>query len=404
MKIFQDLQWRGLIKQVSSEKVESLLNESKVTFYCGFDPTAESLHVGSLLPLITMKRLQMAGHIPLALVGGATGMIGDPSFKKDERSMLSDEVLAKNLKGITKSINQVLDNVEIVNNHDWLKNISLLDFLRVQGKMFSVNNMIARDSVRERIQDPSRGISFTEFTYQLLQAEDFRHLFSTKNCILTIGGSDQWSNGISGVDLIRRSFSKEAFVLTTPLLLKSDGTKFGKSENGSVWLDSGKTTPFDFFQFFFRTEEKDVVDLLKKLTFLTETEITELALSLNNEPEKRKAQQALASEVTRVVHGDKVLKEVLEKTESLFGKKTFNVPDLVKPKSDVIGVKLVDVLVMAGLSSSKTMARKEIEGGGISIDEDRVFDINQVIQENHIVNSLVVLKKGRKNIKVIKVE
>lgn len=404
MKIFNELQWRGLIKQTSSDKLESLLNESKVVFYCGFDPTADSLHIGSLLPLITMKRLQMAGHTPLALVGGATGFIGDPSFKANERAMLSEDQIRQNSVGIKKSILQVLKKVELVNNFDWIKNISLLDFLRFQGKSFSINSMINKESVKERISDPNKGISFTEFSYPILQAEDFKHLFETKNCILQIGGSDQLINALGGVDLIRRSFQKEAFVMTTPLLLKSDGTKFGKSESGNVWLDPNKTTPFEMFQFFVQLKETemDIISLLKMLTFLSEDEIKELETSLKTEPQLRKAQKALAQEVVAIVHGREVLNEVLKRVESFFEKGDNSVVDLKLTKTSLQNKKVIDLLVELKLSPSKTMARKDIEGHAIKINDKKVSDPQEILND-HLNAEKLVVQKGKKLFKVIEI-
>lgn len=405
MGLFQELSLRGLIKQTTSPEVEKLLNGSPIAFYCGFDPTADSLHVGSLLPLITMKRLQLSGHIPLVLVGGATGMIGDPSFKKNERPALSEEILKHNLNGISKNINQILPSAQMVNNFDWISKLSLLDFLRIQGKCFSVNAMISRDSVKERLEDPDRGISFTEFTYQIIQGEDFRHLFVHENCVLQIGGSDQWSNILSGIELIRKTTGKDSFGLTIPLLIKSDGAKFGKSESGNVWLDPNKTSVFDFFQFFMKTDERDVIDLLKKLTFLSLEEISALEQSNTNHPSKREAQLALAKAVTEIVHGTDEMNKALDQTKALFETKDFSqaTPDLELAFSEVVGLKLVDLLVTLNLSPSKGQARRDIQGNGIKLNQVKEISIDKVLKESDVVNGIIIVSKGKSNHKVIKI-
>ena len=400
MKAFEELKWRGLIKQTSSDEVEKLLNESKIKFYCGFDPTAPSLHVGSLLPIMTMLRLKLFGHTPIALAGGATGFVGDPSFKKDERSMLSEEQLKVNLEGISKNLTQILGDVELVNNFDWIKNISLLDFLKFQGKCFSVNNMISKDSVKDRIENPDRGISFTEFTYQLLQAEDFRHLFKTKDCVLQIGGSDQWGNCVAGIDLIRKTLGKEAFVMTIPLLLKSDGVKFGKSESGNVWLTESKTSVFDFFQFFIKVDDKDVVDLLKKLTFLSQDEIRVLDKETKDNPENRLAQKALAKEVTTIVHGKDSMEKALEQTQKLFGQIDLSTATADLEVSSSSTVLLSDLLVKTNLSSSKSGARRDMQGGGIRVNDQKELQ-DRELTSSEKAGSLI-LSKGKGQKKVIK--
>ena len=402
MSLTKDLQSRGLIKQTTNdEKVFELLNSSSVTFYCGFDPTADSLHVGSLLPLITMLRLKKAGHTPLALMGGATALIGDPSFKKGERAMLTPEVVQENLKGIRSQIESILGNVELVNNFDWIKEISLLDFLRDQGKCFTINSMISKDNVKTRLEDPDKSISFTEFSYSLLQGEDFRHLFRKHNCVLQVGGSDQWSNVLAGIELIKKTDNGEAFGLTIPLLVKSDGNKFGKSESGNVWLDKNKTSVFDFFQFFMKTSDFDVLDLLKKMTFLSLDQIKVLELSLKTAPHKREAQRALAVELTSLVHGENECLLAIKQTENLFNSVDLTSAeiDLQITSNEASSLSIADLLVKAHLSPSKTMARKDMAGGGVRINQDKILEDRKLLSSE----TLFVLSKGKGNKKVIKV-
>jgi tyrosyl-tRNA synthetase len=405
MSLFKELRLRGLIKQTTSPEVEKILNGSPIAFYCGFDPTSDSLHVGSLLPLITMKRLQNFGHQPLALVGGATGFVGDPSFKKDERPPLSEETIKKNLLGISKNIHQIIPSAKMVNNFDWISKISLLDFLKLQGKCFSVNAMLTRDSVKDRLEDPNRGISFTEFTYQLIQGEDFRHLFLTEQCLLQVGGSDQWSNILSGIELIRKTTGKEAFGLTIPLLIKSDGSKFGKSEKGNVWLDSNKTSVFDFFQFFIKADDKDVINLLKQLTFLSLEKIALLEEELNEHPEKRTPQLALAQEVTALVHGKEAMEKALEQTNKLFGR-----VDISSVQGDVIistqesqNFTIVELLMKANITTSKGQGRRDILGGGIKVNDIKVTEDRKLTPEE-ISKKKILLSKGKGLKKIIEIK
>lgn len=404
MSLFNDLKKRGLIHQVTSEKVAELLDGTSFSFYCGFDPTADSLHVGSLLPLITMKRLQNHGHKPILLMGKSTALIGDPSFKAQERKLLTPDIVDSNIQGISQNIKNIID-CEVVAN-DWFNSMSVLEFLRDVGKHISVNNMLSKDSVKTRLEDREQGISFTEFSYMLLQGQDFRVLFKNKNCIMQIGGRDQWSNILVGTSLIRKELNQEAFGLTLPLLLKSDGTKFGKSENGNIWLSEEKTSVFDFFQFFLNVADSDVIDLLKKMTFLSLEEITTLEESLRANPESRLAQKALAKELTVLVHGESKFQEALNQTQKLFSKKDFSSSqgDLILPSSEVIGKPLVDLLVISGLSTSKTAARKDIQGGGIYLESAKVLDATRLISHSDLVNSRLVLRKGKSNYKIIEVK
>lgn len=402
MKLFEDLLWRGLVKQVTSPEVEQMLNRGGVIFYCGFDPTADSLHIGSLMPLITMKRLQIGGNTPICLLGGFTGSIGDPSFKSQERKLLEQEVILGNAKKIENNVKQIL-NCEFVNNLDWFKDMNLADFLRNVGKHITVNEMLGKDSVKTRLDEREQGISFTEFSYMLFQGFDFMHLCKTKGVTLQVAGSDQFGNIVIGTSLTRKMIGREVFGLTSPLITKADGTKFGKTESGNVWLDPDKTSPFDFFQFFFNVSDADVVQLLKFLTFLSKEEIESLEHSTLTEPHLRKAQKALALAVTQIVHGEEVTKEVVKKIESLFQKKDVSsMPvDLQINKADLGQKTLINLLFELGLSSSRTMARKDIEGKGISINEEKVLDISRVVQESDFISGKCLIQKGKSNKKII---
>lgn len=404
MSLFNNLTQRGLVKQTTSPEVESLLNGQAITFYCGFDPTADSLHIGSLLPLLVMKRLKEAGHKPLVILGSATSAIGDPSFKSQERVMLSQDVIAKNLLAIKNQIATILgEDTVFLENLDWFKNISFLDFLRDTGKSFTINSMIAKESVRARLEDRDQGISFTEFSYMLLQAHDFKHLFENHNCLLQIGGQDQWGNVVSGIELVRKTLQKEVFGLTFPLLIKSDGQKFGKSEKGNIWLDKDKTSAFDFFQFFMKVEDADIIDLLNKLSFLSLEEISSLTQATKDEPQKRLAQKALAEELTLLVHGSDALSEVQKQTNALFNSQA----DLsaaqadLQVTSEILGTKIIEVLVSIGLSASKSMARKDIQGNGIKVNGEKVSDTEMIISSELFVNSRMILSKGKGKHKVI---
>lgn len=403
MKIFEELQWRGLIKQTTSPEVENLLNSGGVKFYCGFDPTADSLHIGSLMPLVTMRRLQMAGNTPIALIGGFTASIGDPSFKSQERKQIDENVILENSKGVEKNIKTILD-CEIVNNMDWFSKLNLVDFFRTVGKSFSVNEMLAKESVRSRLEDREQGISFTEFSYMLFQGYDFTHLCREKGVTLQVSGQDQYGNIVTGTTLTRKMLGKEVFGLTSPLITKSDGTKFGKTEGGNVWLSPNKTSPFDFYQFFVRVEDTEVIQLLKFLTFLPKEEIEQLEESLKKEPQHRRAQKALAYELTKMVHGDSILQEVLTKTSALFQTKDMSVPDLEMNRSELLGKKVVDLLFELKLSASKTMARKDIEGHAISVNDKRINSIEAVVENENLLGTNLVVQKGKKQFKVIRIK
>ncbi len=420
MQLFAELEARGIVKQVTDPALSKTLEQGPITLYCGFDPTADSLHVGSLLPLMTLRRFQKAGHKVIAVVGGATGMIGDPSGKNQERSLLNDEVLQKNLAGIRGVISKFLEfsgpnAAKLANNADWFRGISFIDFLRDIGKHFTVNHMVAKESVRARLEDREHGISYTEFSYMLLQAYDFYYLSEKEGCRLQIGGSDQWGNITAGTDLIRRMRAArgdenlEAFGLTHPLVTKSDGTKFGKSESGTIWLDPNRTSPYEFYQFFIQTADADVITYLNFFTFMSIDEIARLEEQTRTAPEKREAQQALAREITRLVHGDAELKRAEGATQALFGssikeldEKTLldvlkGAPSTQKSLPDG-GAALIDLLVESGLCQSKGAARKDIAAGGVYINNERATDPAWMItQKDMIAGSYVVLRKGKKN-------
>jgi tyrosyl-tRNA synthetase len=410
MNFLDELTWRGLLVQASDEQLATRL-ESGMTLYTGFDPTAPSLHAGSLLPIVTLMRAARAGLRPIALVGGATGMIGDPSGKSEERNLLSADTVEQNVAGLRAQLDRICGAgvVQLVNNADWFRGYGYLDFLRDIGKHFSVNMMLAKESVRARIE--SVGISYTEFSYMLIQAYDFFWLYKNRQCRLQIGGSDQWGNITLGIELIRRLEHGEAFGVTTPLITDSSGKKFGKTEKGAVWLDPARTSPFDFHQFFLRTDDRDVGKLLRYYTFLDEKRILELEESVRTEPEARAAQHALADEVTTLVHGATAAVEANAAAKELYGGAARAAEptriDLSLPLERLqgAGVALVDLLTETQLSSSKSAARRDIEGGGAYLNEKRVESIEARIAESDLrPDGVVILRKGKKHYKVIKFE
>lgn len=398
MKCFEELTLRGMIKQVSHNELEKKLNEESLTFYVGFDPTNTSLHIGSLLPLMVARKLKEWGHKPILIAGGATGKIGDPSFKKQERPLLSDEILDSNLKGISLSLRKILPEVEVVNNFDWFKNVNFLDFLRDIGKHISVAEMINKESVKSRLSN--EGISFTEFCYMLLQAEDFRHLFKQKNCILQVGGSDQWGNMTMGIELIRKKEGKESFGLTHPLVTKADGNKFGKSESGTIWLNEDKTSAFDLFQFLLKTDDRDVIQFLKWLSPLSLEEISKLESSHVNNPALREAHFALAESVCSLVHGKEKTQDAINQTKALFESKDITMAKVDKEinKSSLENKKLVDALVEWGICKSKNQARTDISSGAIRLNGTKITDIQKILSTADFDNHRLVVSRGKKPI------
>jgi tyrosyl-tRNA synthetase len=421
MNLYQDLQFRGIVKQVTDAELEQTLASGPLTLYVGFDPTADSLHVGSLLPLLTLRRFQLAGHKPIAIVGGATGMVGDPSFKAQERALLDENQLQHNLEGISKVIKRVLsfegaNAAAVVNNFDWFKGVSYLQFLRDIGKHFTVNHMIAKESVRARLEDREHGISYTEFSYMLLQAYDFYRLHKDRGCALQVGGSDQWGNITAGIELTRRMEAAEGrpqpklYGLTHPLVTKADGTKFGKSEQGTVWLDAKRTSPYRLYQFFIQTADADVMTYLKYFTFLPHDELAALEQSVQREPQRRAAQQALARAVTSIVHGDTEVARAESATQALFGTSIRDLdeatllevmsdaPSTEKSKTTLESYPLIDALVDSGLSGSKGAARKDIAAGGVYVNNERVNDVAAILKASDLIGGAhVVLRKGKKN-------
>lgn len=420
--LFEELSWRGLIYQATHlEELKERLATPGLKFYIGFDPTADSLHVGSLMPLLMMRRFQAYGHHPLALVGGGTGFIGDPGGKTEERSLLTPEQLALNLAGIRRQIERVVDlssgHGMLLNNADWLCSMSLIGFLRDVGKRFSVNMMLEKDAVRSRIESREHGISFTEFSYMLLQAYDFQHLYERYGCQLQVGGSDQWGNITLGADLIRRTLGGASFGMTFPLLTKSDGTKFGKSEKGNVWLDPQRTSPYQFYQFLIRVEDADVVKFLKFLTFLSQEEVLALEQEVATRPEARQAQKRLAQELTRLVHGEEELARAEAATQALFGGSLEQLDErtlldvfadapstsVARTRLEGAGLGLAELLAETQLCSSKGQARKDIAGGGVYLNNGRVTD-RALTTADLLFGRYLVLRKGRKNYQLVKAD
>ena len=408
MDFITELQWRGLIKDVTDVNLLGQLLEKKATLYCGFDPTADSLHIGHLVPIQMLMRFQRHGHRIIALVGGGTGLIGDPSGRKNERQLLTLEQSLKNAESIKLQLSQFLDFSDsnrtiMVNNYDWLHKISVIDYLRDFGKSFSINYMLAKDVVASRLQD---GISYTEFSYMILQSLDFLNLYEREHCELQIGGSDQWGNITAGVELVRKS--KEATVcgLTLPLITKSDGTKFGKSSSGSFWLDANRTSPYEIYQYFLNTADADVVHYLKVFTFLSPEEIMELEKTVIEVPEQRLAQRRLAEEMIRIMHGEQALLEAQKMTSVLFGG---NVRDLTASQLQIClqgvssiqvnnPVNIIDALVELKAASSRREARELLAKGTYSLNGEKIDDSSLMLsQANAIDNKLFVLRRGKKN-------
>ena len=423
MTLLEDLQWRGLYADCTDlDALAKRIAEGPVTLYCGFDPTGDSLHVGHLMGQLTLRRFQLAGHHPIALAGGATGMVGDPSGKSTERNLLTREQLAHNVASIKSQLGRLLDfnatanPARLVDNADWTAPITFLDFLRDVGKHFSVNVMLSKDSVQSRLGSDS-GISYTEFSYQLLQAHDFYVLRRDLGCELQIGGSDQWGNIVAGTDLIRKKLSQSAWGWTFPLITKADGTKFGKTESGAVWLDPERTSPYKFYQFFVNTEDAMLVSYLKKFTFLDKPAIDDLEAKHLANPGAREAHRALAREVTTVVHGATAATDAIRASEILFGggvegvgRSAFEdvvgeVPtkDLEKSKLEGAGATLIDLLVHAGLCPSKGQARKDIEGGGIYINNVRCAEIARAVSASDLLfGQYLLLRKGKRTYTVLR--
>jgi tyrosyl-tRNA synthetase len=406
MKLYEDLVWRGLIQDVSSPEIEKVLNEGCVNFYWGTDPTADSLHIGHYSSLVTARRLVKAGHHAILLVGGATALIGDPRGK-GERTLESYETIEKNYLKLKEQVERIT-GCETVNNYDWIKDINVLEFLRDYGKHFTVNYMLDKDKVKKQLDN---GLSFTEFSYMILQALDFKHLFETRNVTLQVAGSDQWGNITSGIELIRRTLGKEVYGMTMPLVLDEQGNKIGKSEGNAVWLDKEKTSPYFLYQYLLNTDDAIVIDHLKKLTMLSKEEIEELEKSNKEEPHLRLAHKALAREVIIDVHGKEEYEKVLKISEALFSGdlKKLSSEELHDafnniPSCEVNSDKnIVDLLVETGICSSKREAREFVSNNSISINGDKVNDLEFIVKkENAIVDNFTIIRKGKKKYFVIK--
>ncbi|HDC3636598.1 TPA: tyrosine--tRNA ligase [Staphylococcus aureus] len=408
--LIEDLKWRGLIYQQTDEQgIEDLLNKEQVTLYCGADPTADSLHIGHLLPFLTLRRFQEHGHRPIVLIGGGTGMIGDPSGKSEERVLQTEEQVDKNIEGISKQMHNIFEfgtdhGAVLVNNRDWLGQISLISFLRDYGKHVGVNYMLGKDSIQSRLE---HGISYTEFTYTILQAIDFGHLNRELNCKIQVGGSDQWGNITSGIELMRRMYGQtDAYGLTIPLVTKSDGKKFGKSESGAVWLDAEKTSPYEFYQFWINQSDEDAIKFLKYFTFLGKEEIDRLEQSKNEAPHLREAQKTLAEEVTKFIHGEDALNDAIRISQALFSGdlKSLSAKELKDGFKDVPQVTLsndttniVEVLIETGISPSKRQAREDVNNGAIYINGERQQDVNYALApEDKIDGEFTIIRRGKK--------
>ena len=422
MNFVEEMKWRGMIHDIMPGTEEQLQKEL-TSAYIGFDPTADSLHIGSLVQIMTLVHLQRAGHKPLALVGGATGMVGDPSGKSKERNLLSEEVLAHNLSCVQKQLARFLDfdcgdnSAEIVNNYDWFKDFNFLDFIRDVGKHISINYMMAKDSVKSRLET---GMSFTEFTYQLVQGYDFYHLYTEKNCKLQLGGSDQWGNIVTGTELIRRKARGEAFAITTPLIKKADGTKFGKTEGGNVWLDAERTSPYKFYQYWLNASDEDAKTYIKIFTLLSKEEIDSLIAEHDTAPHQRLLQKTLGKDVTVRVHGEEAYQRAIEASEILFGKDTAEqlktieerdlldifegVPQFEVSKADIDkGIEIIDLLAQkTQVFSSNGDARRMLKSNAVSINKlkvtaDKIVDAGALLNDKY-----VLVQKGKKNYFLLK--
>ncbi len=413
MNLFEDLKWRGLVYQTTDEEgLVKLLENEKVSLYCGFDPTADSIHIGHLLPLLTLKRFENYGHKPIALIGGGTGLIGDPSGKTSERNLNTIDTVKGYVECFKEQFSRVLDfdKSELANNYEWLKDLSAIEFLRDYGRHFSINTMMTRDSVKSRLEN---GLSYLEFSYMILQSIDFLKLHESHNCKLQIGGQDQWGNMVSGTDLIRRCLgpNRETFAFTMPLVTKSDGTKFGKTESGAVWLDINKTSAYEFYQFWYNVADIDVVKYLKFFTFLSVDEISELEKKVSEEPHLREAQKTLAREVLTLIHGEEAFNSAIRISEALFSGNisSLSASEIAVGFKDVPSVvlnesqNLVDTLITAGAAKSKREAREFISNNSISVNGEKVNDEAYVVsKDNAIGEEFTVIRRGKKKYFMIK--
>ncbi len=400
MTLYEDLKWRGLVQEISDEKLIDKLNNEKLTFYIGTDPTADSMHIGHYSSFLISKRLAKYGHKPILLVGGATGLIGDPK-PTAERPMISKEEVKHNFEGLKKQAEKIF-GFEVVNNYDWIKDINVIDFLRDYGKYFNVNYMLAKDKVKKRMES---GITFAEFSYMILQALDFMHLYETKGVILQVAGSDQWGNITSGIELTRKKLGKELYGMVMPLVTDSNGVKFGKTEGNALWLDKNKTSSYELYQYLINLEDSMIIEYLKKLTFLSKEEIEELEQRHKKAPDKREAHQALAREVITDLHGKEEYEKALRISKALFSGnvKSLSKEEILMGFKDVPsfevkeGTKLIDMLVDNGICSSKREAREFLNAGSISINDEKVKDEQMLIKSNIAIDEqILVIKRGKK--------
>ncbi|WP_312754369.1 tyrosine--tRNA ligase [Rummeliibacillus suwonensis] len=416
--LIEDLKWRGLLyQQTDAEGMEKLLNEEKVSLYVGVDPTADSMHIGHIVPLLTLRRFQQAGHRPILLVGGATGMIGDPSGRSTERNLLTAKQIDNNVAGIKKQLERIFDfsgdqnGAQLVNNYDWVGKLSAIEFLRDYGKLININYMLNKDTISSRLET---GLSFTEFAYTLIQGIDFNHLYDHYDVRIQVGGSDQWGNITTGLEVIRKTHDEEAraFGITIPLVTKSDGTKFGKTAGGAVWLDAEKTSPYEFYQFWLNTADADVVKYLKIFTFLSHEEIETLAQKVETEPHLREAQKTLAAEMTKLIHGEAGLEQALRITAALFSGdlKSLSVDEMKVAFSGVPSIELpkeakniVDLLVEAKISSSKRQAREDVTNGAISVNGEKVKDLDYIVDtKDRMEDAFAIIRRGKKKYHMVK--
>ena len=426
MSIPDELAWRGLINDCTdTEALTKRLEENPIVLYCGFDPTSNSLHVGNLVPLIALRRFQNCGHFPIALAGGATGAVGDPSGKSAERNLLTPETLAGNIASVKEQLRQLLDfetaqnPARLLDNADWTSDVTLLDFLRDIGKHFTVNNMVAKESVRARMEDRDAGISFTEFSYMLLQAFDFYHLKQAHDCDLQIGGSDQWGNITAGIELTRRKLNQTVFGLTLPLITNADGSKFGKTEAGAVWLDTARTSVYKFYQFWIRADDRDAIRYLRYFTFLSREEIEALEKQHEENPSARVAHTALAVAMTNLIHGEEATSEAQKASKILFGGKleginesTFNeivgeVPtvEIESAELEGEGMPILELFVASGLCQSNGQARKDLQGGGLNLNNQRQSDPKlKITTDSLLFEKHLLLRKGKRNYTVLSVK
>jgi tyrosyl-tRNA synthetase len=427
LNFVEELRWRGMLHDIMPG-TEELLNKEATTGYIGFDPTAASLHIGSLIPIIILMHFQKAGHKPIALVGGATGMIGDPSGKSAERNLLDETTLAKNIAGVQSQLERFLDfdsgaenAAELVNNYDWMKEFSLIDFVRDIGKHLTVNYMMAKESVKKRVRgEATEGMSFTEFTYQLFQGYDFLHLYETKNCKLQMGGSDQWGNITTGTELVRRKAQGKAYAMTCPLITKADGSKFGKSEGGNIWLDKGRTSVYKFYQYWLNSSDEDAEGFVKKFTFLDKVTIDRLVEEHRESPHTRLLQKTIAKEVTVLVHSEEAYENAVKASSILFGKSTAEdlksldeqtflevfsgVPQAeIKPEQIEEGLDVVSAFSETGFLKSNGEVRRALKENSISVNKEKVKEGFSITASDLIAQKYVLLQRGKKSYFLLKV-